>query len=501
MQKKISITGIEARDAALKGVSYVASTVKQTVGPFGLNALLEKGRKSTNDGFIIGNELTPTIENEFERLGAQIAGEAASKTNTQVGDCTSGTWALTEAIAKESFRFLPSQKSLISKKTPSEIGLMIDVSKKEVLDSLKETVKEITDEETLIKSALVSVEDPFLAQLIGSTQWKLGKDGVIIAEEVNEIESSIEIVSGVRLDNGFSNSTIINNQEKEAFELSETAIILTNYTIGVEEITKLKDSVISPLIGQKKLNLVLMARAFTSEAIQLCMDTIQSGFGLYPINAPYTDQAEMMRDLEAVVGGRYIDQEEGTLEDIYITDVGYAKRLVARRFDAIVTGVEDDRSTARIEKRVETLKAKLKGSQSDFEKQSIQQRIAQFTNGFALLKVGAGSISDRKRIKDKCDDAVHAVRLAFKGGTVKGAGLAFKEISDSLPEENILKRPITVIYDQIMASAPEGWHIEDWVRDPYLVLEAALTNACDTAKVLSRTNAIITTQDKKEKDE
>lgn len=501
MQNKISIVGVEAREAAFKGISYIATAVKSTIGPFGMNALLEKGRKSTNDGFIIGNELVGTIENEFQRLAAEIAGEAASKTNDLVGDCTSGAWALTESIAKEALRYLPTKSSLIAKKNPAQIERDIEAGRVEVLKLLKEQVIPVESEEALIKSAMVSVEDTHLSQLLGATQFKLGSDGVIIAEEVNDAESSIEIVSGIRLDNGFSNSTIINNQEKQSFEVSDTPIILTNYTIGVEEIQKLRETVIVPLIAQKYLSLVIMARAFTPEAIQLCMDTMKAGFGLFPINAPYTDQAEIMRDLEAVVGGRYIDSEEGKLDNMYVTDVGYAKRLVARRFDAIITGVEDDRSKERTEKRIGQLKAKIKGSQSDYEKKNLETRIAQFTNGFAILKVGSVSISDRKRLKDKADDAVNAVRLALKGGTVPGAGQAFKDISDNLSEDNILKRPIRVIYDQIMLSAPEGWEIESWVRDPYLVLETALIESCKTASMIARTNIIVNTKNKKQKTE
>lgn len=498
---KISTTGIQSRDKVLKGVKYVADAVKSTIGPFGMNALTEKGLKSTNDGYLIGTELVPTIKDEFERLGARIASEASAKTNDTMGDFTSGTWALTEAIAKEALRFLPSEKSLIGKKTPSEIAKMIENGRLEVISKLKESSKPIESEEELIKSALVSIEDENLAELLGKTQWQLGPDGVIIAEEVNDKESSIEMVSGIRLDNGFSNSTIINNEEKGSFEISETPILLTNYTMDVPQITGLMESVVKPLISQKKMSLVIMARAFTPDAIKLCMETMKTGFGLYPINAPYTDQAEMMRDLEAVLGGRYIDTEEASLGDLYITDVGYAKRLVARRFDAIVTGVEDDKSKERIEKRVEALKLKLKASQSDFERKAIEGRIAQFTSGFAILKVGAYSLSDRKRIKDKADDAVQAVRHALKGGTVKGGGLAFKEISEQLSDENILKRPITVIYDQIMGSAPEGFEIEDWVRDPFLVLEAGLTNACATASTLIRTNVAVSEENPRRKKE
>lgn len=498
---QISITGLEARNKALKGCKYVADAVRSTLGPFGLNGLLEKGDKVTNDGYILSQHLCPTIKDEFERRGALVAHQASAKTNDIVGDATSSAWALTEAIVNEAVRYLPNEKSIKAKKTPSEVAQWIEKSRLEVITKLESQVSMITDEKTLIASALVSVEDPLLAEILGKTQWKLGPNGIILPEEVNDIASSIEIVQGIRIDNGFSNSTIINNQEKQSFDVSDTNIILTNYTIGIEEIKALKESVITPLLQQKKTQLVIMARAFTSDAIKLCVETSQAGFGLYPINAPYTDQAEIMRDLEAITGARYIDSEESTLGDIYITDVGYAKTLSARRFDAIITGVDDDKSNKRIEKRVEQLNSKIIGSQSDYEKKNLETRIAQFTNGFAILKVGAPSVVNRKRIKDKCDDAVNSVRNALKSGTVKGGGLAFKEISDELGEDNILKRPIRVIYDQIMSSAPEGFEIESWVRDPFITLSTALSNACDVASTLATTNMIVVTKDKKEKKE
>jgi len=498
---QISITGIQARDKALKGAKYVAQAVKSTIGPFGMNALIEKGDRSTNDGYLISQNLCPTIKDEFEKRGAVVGHQASARTNDIVGDATSSAWALEDAICDEALRYLPTEKSLVAKKSYAEVDKMIQNGKNEVLLKLKELTTPIESKESLIKSALVSVEDEKLAELLGSTQWELGESGMITVEEVNDTECSIERVKGIRIDNGFSNSVIINNYEKQSFEISDTNIILTNYTIGVEQITALNDSIIQPLLAQKRTKLVIMARAFTAEAIQLCIDTTKTGFGIYPVNAPYTDQAETMRDLEAIVGGRYIDSEEAKLEDMYLSDVGYCKSLTARRFDAIITGVDNDKTAEKICNRVEILKKKHSGSQSEFEKKNLETRIAQFTNGFAILKVGAQSTVNRKRIKDKCDDAVNAVRLALKGGTVRGAGIALKEVSESLDDTNILKRPICVIHDQIMSSAPEGWEVEDWVRDPYLVIECALTNACDVASTLIRTNIIVAEENKKKKED
>ncbi len=498
---KINTTGLESRDLNLKGAKYVAKSIKSTIGPYGGNFFLEKGNKSTNDGYLIGNEIIPSIKNEFERRGATIAGGAAAKTNEQYGDFTSGTWALTDSITDEALRYLPSEKTLVAKKTPAEIKRMIEISKENVIAKLKEMATPITDAETLVKSALVSVEDEEIAKLLGETQFKLGSEGVILAEEVNDTVSSIEIVKGIRLDNGLGTQSIVTNPEKGTLELYDCATILTNYTIGIEELQAMKSTIIMPLIGKKQPKLAIIARAFTSDAIKLCIESGQSGFMMFPINAPYTDQQEVMKDLEAVLGGRYIDSEEAKLEDLYITDVGYAKSLVARRFDAIITGVDDDQATIRMEKRVEVLKAKLKGEESDFMKKLLESRIAQFTNGFAILKVGSSIVEERKRLKDKCDDAVNAVRFALKGGTVPGAGIAFKIISDELEDTDILKRPIRVIYEQIMSSAPEGFEVESWVRDPYLILAGGLDNACVTASLMCNNVGSVVEENPKRKNE
>lgn len=494
---KISITGIPAREKALAGARYVAKAVKSTIGPFGLNGLLENGNKSTNDGYLLSRELVGSVENEFERRGALIGFEASSRTNEEVADATSTAWALEDSIAEEIVRYLPNEKQVVSKKKPSEIIQMVESGKQEVLQILKRMTIPVISEESLIQSAMVSVENEKLAALLGKTQWQLGPEGIILAEEGNSSDSSIELVKGIRIDNGISKPSMINNIEKQTLEIGNVATLITNYTIGKEELVAMKERIFDPLIAQRQFSLAIIARGFTSDAVQFCMETAQAGFMLYPINAPYTDQAEVMRDLEALFGGTYVDTEEKRFDDIYITDIGHAETIAARMYSADFAGTDDERSQARIESRIEKLQAKLSGSVSEFEKKGLHTRIAQLTNGFAILKVGAHTPGERKRLKDKADDAVSSVRLALKGGTVKGGGLAFKEISDELSEDNILKRPIRVIYDQIMSSAPEGWEIEDWVRDPYLVLESALKNACSVAGDLAITNIIVTEENPK----
>lgn len=489
---KISITGIEARNLAIKGLSFVAKTVKESIGTFGLNLLSEKQNKISNDGAFIAEQLIPTIENEFERRGAIVIHENVNKINDEVGDGSSTAWALHEAIIKECMRYLPNEKTIKAKKTYAEVGIMIERSKNEVINSLEKMVKPITSKEELIKSALVSCEDEKVAELLGTMQWDLGPEGRIIAEEVNDKVCSIEKTNGIILDNGFVSSNLVTNPETQTFELNAPIpIILTNHVVGEPEMKILRDNIFKTLAIQKKTGCILMARAFTKEAIQETQSNMKS-FGVVLLNAPYTDQAEVMRDIESIVGGRYIDSEESTLQDIYITDVGCANRIVARQYNSQIAGIDNQESKDRITKRIELLKKKVIGSQSDFEKRMINERIAQLAGGFAILKVGSYSMADRKRLKDKSDDAVNAVRLALKGGVVKGAGQAFKEISDTMEEGNILKRPLTVVYDQIISSAPEDWTIPEWVNDPYLVLKTVLERTCSFIPTFISINAIVT---------
>jgi len=491
---KVSKTGLQARDSFIRGAKYLSSSVGQTLGPFGQNAYLEHNHKITNDGFSISAELANTLEDEVERQGALALHEASSKTNDEVGDSTTSVQVLAQAIIDESLRYLPNDKSLVSKKKPSEIVKMIDESKKNVIELLKEGVKQIETEADLIKSAKVSVEDDELAKMIGETQWKIGKNGVILVDETLDNSCSVEIVKGIRLDNGFASSNLITDEANQSANIDDISVILTNYTLGVEEIVALKDKIINPLIAEKKNKLAIIARAFTPDALKLCKESIDRGFVLWALNAPYTNQGEIMRDLSVITGAVYYDSEERRLEDLSIQDVGHAKKILARRWDAIVTGNETDLNKMLTIARVNQLKEKLSGSISDFDRKMIETRIAQFEGGFAILKIGAETVVERKFKKDKADDAVNSVRLALQGGVIKGGGLALKEVSDKLPEGDILKRPLLSINNQIMSSAPEGFVIENWVNDPYLTTVSALTNACSVAGQFSTIQIVVTTQ-------
>lgn len=482
------IIGLEARTKAIKGMDYLAGPqgiVRNSIGPSGANGWYDKGGiKTTNDGYTLSKEYCTAIKDEFERAGARFIHEASAKTNDQVGDATSTTEVLAAEIIKECVKYLPQEGLISSKKKSSEILQQLKDEKEEVIKKLKAGVKFIETENELINSAKVSVEDEELAELIGKAQWQIGRDGVIVAEETAEYKSSVEYVKGIKFDNGYGTSMVINNPEKQTLELKDCQVIYTNYIVqSLKPLLPVLDEINK--INRK--NIVIIARAFSETAIADMQLNFKQGIPIYPVNAPYTAQKEIMLDLEAVLGGKYVDNEGGMkLEDINIDCVGYASKLVAHRFDAIITGAGDSdvRSELRkesVKDRIAELKKALKGSVSEFERKMLQSRISQLQNGFAVLKVGAETDIERQRKKDKADDATNAVRLALQGGVVSGGGLAFKEISETMANDSLLKKPLMSIYNQIISTSPAGFTIPDWVKDPYLVLVAALNNAVSVA--------------------
>lgn len=490
--ERILISGTEAREKVIEGVNKGANAAKSTLGPWGTNGLIEKGNRITNDGATILREIT--LEDEIENLGLTKLKEAVAKSNDQVGDGSTSIATLVQAILKEAQKNLGTSKTIGGKMSTAEFLREIKRESAEAIEKLQAMSKPISSKEELVRSAVVSVEDEALGELIGSTQYDLGEHGYILAEEVPERTTTIEMVHGVKIDNGLGASHLMNNVEKQMLEVDEVPVILTNYTI--QSIKELEGILNQLITQQKKRKIAIIARGFSNEAIQDVGMNLKNGVEIYPINAPFTDSREIMLDLQSVLGGQFYDSEIHALEDMQLSDVGFAQKIRARRYDAIITG-KNGSDTEKVQKRLATLRETLKGSGSDFEKKTLQARIAQLEHGFAVVKVGAESDTERKRIYDKVEDAVNAVRAALQEGTVPGAGLAFKEIAESLPDNAILKRPLNAIYEQIMLNAPEGFEVEDWVRDPVKVLRVVLEQAVSVAGDLATVSVVVATKKQK----
>jgi len=501
MNFKIIVIGNEARDKAIKGANLLADATKMTLGPFGKNALMEKGQKITNDGVTISREIASGIKDELERRGALTLHEAAAKTNDIAGDGTTTSLILAQSILKEATALMGSGNTIASKKTASDVIKTIAKEKEEIIEKLTAKAQPIETEQELINSAIVSVEDKELGELIGKAQWKLGKDGVLTSEETAERISSVEYVNGIRIDNGFGTSLVMNNQEKQCLEVNNTQVILTNFVFNASMGITTSDpnngfvAPLYPLLKQLyqsgKRDVVIMARAFSELAIKDCIENCNTGFHIIPINAPYVDQNEVMKDLAAVLGGTYFNAESSKLENMQLSDVGFARRIVAKLRMAEFTGEKDEHSEERLKNRLKELEKRLKGSQSEFEKKMLLGRIAQLTSGYGIIKVGANSDTERKYKKDKAEDCCNAVKAALQEGVVDGGGLAYKQIAETLPDTYILKRPLMSIYEQIFSTAPQGFEIESWIKDPVKVLRVALEEACSVASVFASVGIVI----------
>lgn len=497
--EKVILRGVKAREELVKGADFLANAVIDTLGPHGLNWAIDKGSSITNDGVKVAREIqisSKTIMpdgkpgNEINNRGAALLREAASKTNDIAGDGTTTSILLAQAIYKKVSGLL-AKDGVVGTRKPAEILRQIETERKDVTDKLIAMATPIDTKDQLIESATVSTEDKELGTIIGGAQWDVGPSGFLIAEETAERESSVEMVKGIRIDNGFGTSAIVNNQEKQTLEVEDCPILLTSLTMKTQpDWETFKTRILDPLAKTGCRTLVVVARAWTDETVKFCMANIQAGFNVYPLSAPYINMTERMKDLAAVTGAHFYDSEHSNFDDMMTSGLGQIKKVVARRMEALITGKED--ATDRVQTRVEMLKKELSGEVSEFAKKQLSERIAQLENGFAIVKVGSPSDIERKRLFDKAEDAVNAVRAAFQEGTVPGAGLAFKEIAETMPDDALLKRPLMALNEQIMSSAPSDFIVESWVRDPVKVLRVALEQACIAASTFATATGVST---------
>lgn len=498
MYNKKADVGVIGRDKLVAGANYIANAVKATFGPGGQNFALEKGNKITNDGITIAQELLGSLQDETEDRGARILVDNARRTNDEVGDASTSFMILTQAVIKECLKYLPSKERIVGKLTASTLLKQLNEEKVKVLADLAELAKPVESAKEMIDIAMVSAEDKTLGVMLGQMQWELGPEGFILAEETPDKECSIEKVNGLLLDNGFGSSAIINVPEKEALEVRDVAVIYTNYTIDMPNFAMGEDGsmtalleVINNLVKRGKKDIVLMSRGFTQAAVQHMLNQQQSGINLYPLNAPYTDQVDVMYDLQAVLGGRFINSDVDSLDDLQLSDVGHASHILAKRMSTVLAGKDNEEA---VKDRIKVLEDKLKASGSEFEKRTLVKRIAQLKGGLAIIKIGGQSEAERKYLKDKADDAVNAVRAALQGGTVKGGGQALFDIAQGYTDDVILKAPLQSLFLQLKSNAGDDFVIEDWIRDSVTILSTVVERAVSTGGILATAVGAVSTK-------
>ena len=434
----------EARQAVKVGIDKVADAVKITIGPKGRNAILDKGYGAptiTNDGVTIAKEIE--LENKFENIGAELIKEVASKTNDVAGDGTTTSTVLTQAIIREGLKYVAMGVN------PVGIRHGIEAAGKEVVKELKANAKKIESKEEIAQVARISAEDPEVGNVIAEVMEKVGKDGVITVEESQTFGLSSDVVEGMQFDKGYISPYMITDTEKMKAEFEDPYILITDKKISsLSEVLPILEKITQA--GKK--DIVIIAEEVDGEALAtLVINKLRGTFNALAIKAPgFGDRRkEMLDDIAAVTGGKVITEDLGIkLENATLDMLGSARKIIATKDNTTIVDGKGDKQ--EIEKRISQIRKEIEASDSDFDKEKSQERLAKLAGGVAVLKVGAATESELTYKKHKVEDALAATKAAVEEGIVAGGGTALVKAGVAVKNKDI-KTPSQDMADEFDA--------------------------------------------------
>ncbi|KKW19841.1 MAG: 60 kDa chaperonin [Parcubacteria group bacterium GW2011_GWA2_51_10] len=419
----------EVRSALKRGVDVVAGAVKVTLGPRGRNVALDRswgGPTITNDGVTIAKEIT--LADKFENMGAGIVKEVASKTNDKAGDGTTTAVVLTQAIVHEGL-----------KRTAMGANAMvvrhgIEAAAKDAVEALKNMARPVSGKNDIRQVATISAESEELGKTIADTVERVGKDGVVTVEESQSLGIESDFVDGMEFDKGYVSAYMVTNAERMESEAKDTPILITDKKIStVKEILPLLEK----LAQSGKKDLVIIADDVDGEALAtFVVNKIRGIFSVLAVKAPgYGDRKkEMLQDIAITVGGQVISEDLGIkMENAELSMLGRAQRVVATKDSTVIVGGKGKK--ADIGARVSQLRKQLESTDSKFDKEKIEERIAKLTGGVAVIRVGAATETEMKYLKDKIEDAVNATKAAIAEGIVPGGGAALAKVAAKLEKK------------------------------------------------------------------
>src|SRR6056300_1293218 len=414
-----------AREALKAGLNTLADAVKVTLGPAGRNVLLQKGNGAhiTKDGVSVAKEIQ--LENPYMNMGVQLVKEVSQRTADEAGDGTTTATVLAQSIAEKGFEMVEAGTNPVYLKRGMDKAVEVVVSELE-----KQSVK-VGDKVEQI--ATISANgDENIGKLIADAFDKVGKDGVITVEEVKGMETYMEVVDGMQFDKGYLSTHFANNQEKMQAELENPYILLYDGRISnMNDILKLLEGV-----AQSSKPLVIIADDVEGEVLgTLVVNKLRGALNVCAVKAPaFGDRKkEMMRDIATVTGGTFVQPEIGQkLEDVTMDMLGVAEKIVVSKDNTTI--INGAGSADEIAERVQAIKTQIDESQSDYEKEKMQERLAKLAGGVAVLYIGAGSEVELKEKKDRVDDALQATKAAIEEGVVEGGGIALLRTLKALTE-------------------------------------------------------------------
>src|SRR6202049_3632721 len=513
--------GSEARKALESGVDAVANAVKVTLGPKGRYVVLDKkfgAPTITNDGVTIAREIE--VEDVFENQGAQLVREVATATNDVAGDGTTTATVLAQAIVRQGL------KNVAAGANPLALKRGIEKAVDWVVAKIASQSKEVSGKDQIARVATISAGDDEIGDVIADAIDKVGKDGVVNVEEGQTFGMDLEFTEGMQFDKGYISPYMVTDQDRMEATLEDPYILIANHKIGsVRDVLPVLEQVI-----QSGKPLLIIAEDVEGESLgTLVVNKLRGTFTGVAVKAPgFGDRRKrMLEDIGILSGGEVITEEMGLkLENTQLSQLGRGRRVVgAKDNTTIVDGAGD--GTA-IKGRINQIKAEVENTDSDFDREKLQERLAKLAGGVAVVKVGAATETEMKEKKHRVEDALQATRAALEEGIVPGGGVALLHAADAVRKavESIegdertgaaiilkaLEEPLrqlayngglegSVVVSQVRGAAKgHGLHldsgeIEDRARsgiiDPTMVPRSALQNAASIAKNLLTTEAIV----------
>jgi chaperonin GroEL len=417
----------DARRHLERGVDKLADAVKVTLGPRGRNVVIDKkwgAPTITNDGVTVAKEVE--LENPYENLGAQLAKEVATKTNDVAGDGTTTATVLAQAMVHLGLR------SVAAGANPMDLKRGIDAAATEVSDRLLKSAREVTEQGEIANVATISAQDPKIGDLIAEAFSKVGKDGVITVEESPTLGLSLEFTEGLQFDKGYISPYFITDQDRLEAVL-EDAYVLVNQA----KISSMADFLpILEKVAQTKKPLLVIAEDVEAEALAtIVVNKIRGLLNIAAVKAPgFGDRRKaMLADIATLTGATVVSEELGIkLESVGLEALGSARRIVVTKDDTtIIDGAGD--GTA-IEERIRQIRTEIEATDSDWDREKLQERLAKLSGGVCVLRAGAATEVELKEKKHRLEDAISATRAAIEEGIIAGGGSALVHVASELDD-------------------------------------------------------------------
>jgi len=512
----------KARQSLKKGVDKLAQAVKITLGPKGSNVILDRGFGSpliTNDGVTIAKEIE--LKDKVENLGAEVLKQAAEKTNDVAGDGTTTAIVLAWSIITNGL------KNVTAGANPLSVKRGIDKAVKVVIEELKNISQKVETHDEIANVGAISADDKEIGDMIASIFDEVGKDGIITVEESKTLGLTKEIVKGLQFNKGYISPYMITDSEKMESVLENPYIIITDKKItNIQEILPLLDKIVQS--GKK--DLLVIADDLSGEALAtLILNKLRGTFNVVAVKTPGfgDNKKELMEDIAIITGSKVISEEIGLkLDKTELNDLGHARRIIINKENTTI--IEGGGQAENIKNRIKQIKKQIENTDSDFDKEKLEERLAKLSGGIAVIKVGAATEVEQKEKQHRVDDAVRATKAALEEGVVPGGGIALLRSSKVLDnievddeDEKIgvdivfraLEEPIrqiavnagksgeVVLEEAKKRKENEGFDVtkgefidmfKAGIVDPTKVTRSALENAASVSSMLLTTKVVIT---------